>query len=73
MAIDVAVITAGPVRNLTAIENAATDLPHEIIFGCNAMKRPIYIYKHSKFRMINVLTYIYKHSKFYLSNDLCFF
>lgn len=42
MAIDVAVITAGPVRNLTAIENAATDLPHEIIFGCNAMKRPIY-------------------------------
>jgi hypothetical protein len=37
---EVAAITAGPVKNLTAMANVATDLPHEIIFGCRAMKRP---------------------------------
>lgn len=30
---EVAAITAGPVKNLTAIENVATDFPHAIILG----------------------------------------
>lgn len=42
MPIEVAAITAGPVKNLTAIENAATDFPQAMIFGCNAMNRPAY-------------------------------
>lgn len=40
MAMEVAAITAGPVKNLTAMEKAATDFPHEMIFGWSAMKRP---------------------------------
>lgn len=43
IAIEVAAITAGPVKNLTAIANTATDFPHAIIFGCNAINRPNYI------------------------------
>ena len=37
---EVAAITAGPVKNLTAIENVATDFPQAMIFGCKAMNRP---------------------------------
>ncbi|KAF5804815.1 hypothetical protein HanXRQr2_Chr05g0201571 [Helianthus annuus] len=33
-------MTAGPVKNLTAIENVATRCPHAIIFGCNAINNP---------------------------------
>lgn len=40
MAIEQAAITAGPVKNLTAIENVATDLPQAISFGCKAMNKP---------------------------------
>jgi hypothetical protein len=39
-AIEVAAITAGPVKNLTAIANVATLFPQEMIFGCSAMNRP---------------------------------
>lgn len=42
MAMEVAAMTAGPVRNLTAIEKVATDFPQAMIFGCNAMNRPVY-------------------------------
>jgi len=38
--IEAAAMTAGPVRNLTAIAKAATEFPHAMILGCNAMKRP---------------------------------
>lgn len=37
---EVAAITAGPVKNLTAIENVATDFPQAMIFGCNAINKP---------------------------------
>ena len=37
---EVAAITAGPVKNLTAIANVATLLPQEMIFGWRAMNRP---------------------------------
>lgn len=37
---EVAAITAGPVKNLTAIENVATDFPQAMIFGCKAMNKP---------------------------------
>lgn len=51
MAIEVAAITAGPVKNLTAIANVATDFPQAMIFGCKAMNKPIYIYiQASKFQ-----------------------
>lgn len=40
-AIEAAAITAGPVRNLTAIANVATEFPHAIILGWRAIKRPI--------------------------------
>lgn len=39
-AMEVAAITAGPVKNLTAIENVATDFPQAMIFGCKAMNKP---------------------------------
>lgn len=38
---EVAAITAGPVKNLTAIANVATDFPQDMIFGCKAMNKPI--------------------------------
>ena len=37
---EVAAMTAGPVKNLTAIENAATEFPQAMIFGCKAMNKP---------------------------------
>lgn len=39
-AMEATAITAGPVRNLTAIEKAAMLFPHAIIFGCKAMNNP---------------------------------
>lgn len=39
-AIEAAAITAGPVRNLTAIANDATEFPQAMIFGCNAINKP---------------------------------
>ncbi|KAL6006902.1 hypothetical protein ACLOJK_032398 [Asimina triloba] len=40
-AMEAAAITAGPVRNRTAMENAATELPHAIIFGWRAINSPV--------------------------------
>ena len=37
---ETAAITVGPVKNLTAIANAATVFPHAIIRGCSAMNNP---------------------------------
>jgi len=45
-AMEAAAMTAGPVRNLTAIEKAATRLPHAMILGCKAMNRPVIIMMH---------------------------
>lgn len=42
-AIDAAAMTAGPVRNLTAIAKAAMEFPHAIILGCKAMNSPVMI------------------------------
>lgn len=43
-AIDEAAITAGPVKNLTAIANVAKDAPQAMSRGCRAMNKPeIYI------------------------------
>lgn len=42
-AMEAAAITAGPVRNLTAMANVATELPQAIILGCRAINRPIHI------------------------------
>lgn len=39
-AIEAAAMTAGPLRNLTAIEKAAIEFPHAMILGCNAMNSP---------------------------------
>ena len=33
-------MTAGPVRNLIAMEKIATLFPHAIILGCKAMNKP---------------------------------
>lgn len=41
MAMEVAAITAGPVKNLTAIENVATDFPQAMILGWSAMNSPV--------------------------------
>lgn len=37
---EVAAMTAGPVKNLTAMENVATVFPQAMIFGCKAMNKP---------------------------------
>lgn len=42
IATEEAAITAGPVRNLTAMANAAMEFPQAISFGCKAMNIPIY-------------------------------
>jgi len=40
-AMEAAAMTAGPVRNLTAMAKAAMEFPHAMILGCKAMKRPV--------------------------------
>ena len=44
---EAAAMTAGPVRNLTAMAKAAMEFPHAMILGCKAMNRPV-IYTHQK-------------------------
>ena len=43
-------MTAGPVRNLTAIEKAAVEFPHAMILGCKAMNRPVLMHIKSGFK-----------------------
>lgn len=38
---EAAAMTAGPVMNRTAMAKVATEFPHAIILGCNAMNRPV--------------------------------
>lgn len=40
-AMEAAAMTAGPVRNLTAMAKAAMEFPHAMILGCKAMNRPV--------------------------------
>ena len=41
IAMEAAAMTAGPVRNLTAMAKAAMEFPHAMILGCKAIKRPV--------------------------------
>lgn len=36
---------AGPMMNLTAIDTSIIRAPQAIIFGCDAMKRPVIVHK----------------------------
>ena len=47
MAIEATAMTAGPVRNLTAIANVATEFPQAINLGCNAMNNPSRFFTYS--------------------------
>lgn len=38
---EAAAMTAGPVRNLTAMANVAIELPQAMILGWRAMNRPV--------------------------------
>lgn len=49
---EAAAMTAGPVRNLTAIAKAAVEFPHAIILGCNAMNSPISKQSQKRFQSI---------------------
>jgi hypothetical protein len=40
---EAAAMTAGPVRNRTAMANEATELPQAIILGCKAINKPVHI------------------------------
>lgn len=40
-AMEAAAITAGPVRNLTAIAKVAMEFPQAMILGCKAINRPV--------------------------------
>lgn len=40
---EAAAMTAGPVRNRTAIANEATEFPHAIILGCRAINKPMHM------------------------------
>lgn len=40
-AMEAAAMTAGPVRNLTAMAKVAIEFPHAMILGCNAINRPV--------------------------------
>ena len=42
---EAAAMTAGPVRNLTAMANVAMEFPQAIILGCSAMNKPGSAYK----------------------------
>ncbi|MFS7934749.1 hypothetical protein Hanom_Chr05g00395351 [Helianthus anomalus] len=48
-------MTAGPVKNLTAIENVATRCPHAIIFGCNAINNPVDIQQYSMYQHQSII------------------
>lgn len=63
MAMEVAAMTAGPVKNLTAIENVATDFPQAIILGCKAMNRPTTTIQ------LNLMRHIYIYNKLWLKYD----
>lgn len=43
---EAAAMTAGPMRNLTAIEKAAVEFPHAMILGCKAMNKPVNCHHH---------------------------
>lgn len=45
IAVEVAAITNGPIRNLTAIAYIARDFPQAMIFGCKAMNKPSIYFK----------------------------
>lgn len=47
-AMEAAAMTAGPVRNLTAIAKAAMEFPHAMILGCKAINRPAKAKSHPK-------------------------
>jgi hypothetical protein len=40
---EAAAMTAGPVRNRTAMANEATEFPQAIILGCKAINKPVHI------------------------------
>lgn len=46
-AMEAAAMTAGPVRNLTAMEKVAIEFPHAMILGCNAINRPVTKHKNT--------------------------
>lgn len=41
-ATEAAAMTAGPVKNLTAMAKVATEFPQAINLGCRAINRPFY-------------------------------
>lgn len=47
-AMEAAAMTAGPVRNRTAIANEATEFPHAIILGCSAINKPTHMSNKTK-------------------------
>lgn len=49
---EAAAMTAGPVRNLTAMANVATEFPHAMIFGCKAINRPFITKKKKKKKLV---------------------
>lgn len=62
-AMEAAAMTAGPVRNLTAIAKAAVELPHAMILGCNAMNNPAHHHTHKKKTQLSQLTSHYSLEK----------
>jgi hypothetical protein len=59
-------MTIGPVRNLMAIEKAATRFPHAMILGCKAMNKPV--------KLISLFIYIYIYiSHSYIPKGVCIY
>ena len=62
-AMEAAAMTAGPVRNLTAIAKAAMEFPHAMILGCKAIKRPVMGEKRKRKRKLLKTNYYSKKKK----------
>lgn len=65
---EAAAMTAGPVRNLTAMANVATEFPHAMIFGCKAINRPFITKKKKKKKLVATTNLINLNSTVFTPN-----
>lgn len=65
-AMEAAAMTAGPVRNLTAIAKVAMEFPHAMILGCKAMNRPVI---HIKSKASGMHIHYYHHIPYCISQS----
>lgn len=64
-AMEATAITAGPVRNLTAMEKAAMVFPHAMILGCKAMNKPVILQQKHTHTIYKLACFLFSLSLFF--------